>query len=208
MASLLVERLQAEGIRNPDVLEAIARVPRDKFVREDLRKWAHEDEALPIECGQTISQPYVVARMTELLLSAEAVHKVLEVGTGSGYQAAVLAQLVDEVYTVERIKTLLEKAEHRFEILGYDNIHTKHGDGYLGWPEHAPYDGIIVTAAPTEVPPALRKQLADNGRMVIPIGIPFGTQEIILLIRHGDDFEIERYDFVVFVPMVHGMSEE
>lgn len=204
----LEERLRSEGIRNEKVLQAIAKVPRDQFVREDLKSFAYEDEALPIECGQTISQPFVVARMTELLLSHGPMKKVLEVGTGSGYQAAVLAELVDEVYTIERIKKLYDQSKARFKSLHYKNIHTLHGDGYQGWPEHAPYDGIIVTAAATEVPRELQNQLADNGCLVIPVGVQFSTQELITITRKGKHFKKESYDYVVFVPMLHGTSED
>lgn len=206
----LALRLKAEGIRHPAVLAAIAAVPRHHFVREDLEDLAYHDEPLPIKCGQTISQPYVVARMTELLLgdAVEPMTRVLEIGTGSGYQAAVLSQLVDTVYTVERYESLYQEAKKRFQVLGYTNIHCLHGDGYLGWPEHAPYEGIIVTAGATEIPNALRQQLTDYGRLIIPVGVQFGSQELVLITRHGDQFEYQRFDPVVFVPLLHGLSKE
>lgn len=204
----LIGRLRMDGISDPRVLEAFAKVPRELFVREDLKDLAYEDEALPIDCGQTITQPYLVARMTELLLGGKKLKKVLEVGTGSGYQAAILAQLVDEVYTIERIQVLLDQAQHRFKLLGYHNIHTLYGDGYLGWVDHAPFDGIIVTAAASEIPYELRNQLVDSGRLVIPIGPQFGAQELCLVTRHQDQLEIQRHDFVVFVPMLHGKNNE
>lgn len=204
----LVEWLQRSGIENKAVLKAMLSVPRNHFVSEEMQRYAYEDEALPIECGQTISQPYVVARMTDLILKKEGTKKILEIGTGSGYQAAVLSQLVEEVYTVERYKTLLQQAERRFQELGYDNIHTLHADGSLGWEEHAPYEGIIVTAATPELPPALLEQLAEDGRMVIPIGSSFGIQQLYLITRHGDDFEKQPLDSVAFVPLLPGVADE
>ncbi len=205
----LVEWLRAEGIENEDVLDAMAAVPRDHFISEEMQRYAYEDEALPIECGQTISQPYVVARMTELILGKEKkLEKVLEIGTGSGYQAAILSQLVDDVYTVERYKTLLYQAKQRFEVLGYNNIHTLHADGFLGWDVYAPYDGIIVTAAAPELPDALLEQLADGGRMVIPVGLPYDMQRLYLITCHGDDFEKQSLDFVAFVPLLPGVMDE
>lgn len=205
---LLIEHLHAKGIRDHRVLEAMTKVPRELFVTEEYKKQAYENEALPIQCGQTISQPYVVARMTELLLSGNSLYKVLEVGTGSGYQAAILSQLVNEVYTIERHRLLLEQAEQRFSQLELTNIYSMHGDGYLGWPDRAPFDGIIVTAATPEIPSNLREQLKNGGRMVIPLGVPFETQEICLVTRHGSRFDVQLYDTVVFVPMVHGKADE
>lgn len=207
-SSTLIEQLKFEGIRNEAVLAAMARVPRHRFVRDEMQDFAYADEALPIECGQTISQPFVVARMTELLLGDQKLNSVLEVGTGSGYQAAILAQLVPNVYTIERYETLHEQAKKRFLTLGYTNIHCMHGDGYEGWPEKAPFDGIIVTAGATEVPDLLKEQLADGGRLVIPVGVQFGSQELLVITRHDDQFSVERYDPVVFVPLLHGVSKE
>ncbi len=204
----LVEWLKQTGIQNDAVLKAIADVPRDRFVSQEMQDVAFEDEALSIECGQTISQPYVVARMTELLLGDRPLKKVLEIGTGSGYQAAILSHLVDEVYTVERYKTLLQQATQRFETLGYDNIHTLHADGFLGWDVYAPFDGIIVTAAAPELPASLLEQLADGGRMVIPVGTPYETQQLFLITRQGDEFEKQALDPVIFVPMLPGVTDE
>lgn len=159
----LAEICASFGVKNKSVLNAVAATPRAQFVGSDQENFAHIDEALPIDCGQTISQPSLVARMTELMMGErEKVYKVLEVGTGSGYQAAILSRLADEVYTIERIKPLLEQAQSRFQQLSLNNINTLYGDGYLGWPEHAPYDGIIVTAAAPEVPEALMEQLSEG----------------------------------------------
>jgi protein-L-isoaspartate(D-aspartate) O-methyltransferase len=154
----LVERLRAHGIRNDQVLKAIMQVPRHEFVDEALSSRAYEDTALPISRGQTISQPWVVAKMTEALLEGGAMQKVLEIGTGSGYQAAVLAHLVPQVFSVERIKELLRIARRRFHALGLHNVHVRHADGHLGWPSQAPFDGIIVTAAATSIPMELLEQ--------------------------------------------------
>ncbi len=204
----LAHLLKTEGIHNKAVLRAIASVPRHLFVDEGFQSQAYHNEALPILGGQTISQPYVVARMTEILLGDGHLSNVLEVGTGSGYQAAILSHLVDEVYTIERIKLLYELATQRINQLDYANISILHGDGYLGWPEHAPYDGIIVTAAPPEVPKPLLEQLADGGRMIIPIGAQFQAQQLCLVTRHQDTFEKQFLDPVIFVPMLHDKSDE
>lgn len=203
----LIQWLQQAGIKNDAVLTAMAAVPRNEFVPEELKPYAYEDEALPIDCGQTISQPFVIARMTELIVENCPLNSVLEIGTGSGYQAAVLAQLFQDVYTVERIKTLLEDAQTRFEKLRYNNIHTKFADGYEGWESHAPYDAIIVTAAAPEIPQALMDQMADGGRMIIPVGIPNSGQRLQLVTRKGDDYDIETLDSVVFVPLLPGQKE-
>jgi protein-L-isoaspartate(D-aspartate) O-methyltransferase len=200
----LVRRLQEEGIRNVGVLEAIRDVPRHLFVDEALASRAYEDTALPIGFGQTISQPYIVALMTEALLGgATAPQKVLEVGTGSGYQAVVLARLVPKVYSVERNRNLLQRARQLFRELRIYNIQTDFSDGSWGWPAHGPYDGIVVTAAPLEVPKALLEQLADGGRMVIPVG-DRGAQELRLIVRQGDQFEESHLAWVSFVPLVPG----
>ena len=200
--------LKQQGIENQTVLDAISVVPREHFVSEEMQDYAYEDQALPIEGGQTISQPFVVARMTELILSDKQPNKVLEIGTGSGYQAAVLSQLFDEVYTIERYQTLLQQAEQRFEALDYKNIFTLHADGFLGWQEHAPYDGIIVTAAAPHMPAELLAQLADDGRMIIPIGAQYDLQRLVLVTRQGDDFQQVILDSVAFVPMLPGVAEE
>lgn len=198
----LVARLQAKGITNPDVLEAIRRVPRHLFIDEALSHRAYEDDALPIGSKQTISQPYIVARMTEAILRDGIPEKVLEIGTGSGYQAAILAQLVPRVFSVERIRTLLVEAKKLFRLLRLRNIIAKHADGTLGWPQSGPYDAIVVTAAPAEVPVELLEQLAPGGRMVIPVGTRF--QELLLITRTADGYEREVLNQVSFVPFVEG----
>lgn len=197
----LVQRLREEGVRDPKVLKAIQKTPRHIFVDEALSSRAYEDTALPIGFGQTLSQPYIVARMTESLLAGGPLQKVLEVGTGSGYQTAILANLAGLVYTVERIKPLLMQAQRRFNRLGITNIRLKCADGFWGWPACGPYQGILVTAAPMEVPQSLLKQLAIGGRMVIPVGAQ-GAQSLILVTRTSDDFEIETLERVSFVPLV------
>jgi protein-L-isoaspartate(D-aspartate) O-methyltransferase len=199
----LVQRLQEEGISNLQVLEVISRTPRHIFVDEALASRSYEDTALPIGHGQTISQPYVVARMTAALLESGPLNKVLEVGTGSGYQAAVIAPLAGQVYSVERILPLLEQARERIAVLQLRNVRLKHSDGSWGWPEFAPYDAIIATAAPEQVPEALLQQLAIGGRLVMPVGPP-GVQELVLLTRTEDGIERQVLDKVSFVPMLGG----
>lgn len=200
----LIARLREEGVRDERVLEVIRSTPRHIFVDEALASRAYEDTALPIGFGQTISQPYIVARMTEILLGGGPLHKVLEIGTGSGYQAAVLAQLVPEVYTVERITELLNAARSRFRELGMRNVRCKKADGSVGWSEHGPYDGIIATAAPAEVPQALIDQLAIGGRLVIPVGQLGGEQQLTLIVREQDGLRRETLETVSFVPMRSG----
>jgi protein-L-isoaspartate(D-aspartate) O-methyltransferase len=197
----LIQRLHEEGIGNPDVLKVMQETPRHIFVDEALSSRAYEDTALPIGFGQTLSQPYIVARMTESLLAGGPLQKVLEVGTGSGYQAAILARLVGLVYTVERIKPLLIQAQMRFNHLGITNIRTKCADGFGGWPACGPYQGILVTAAPTEVPKPLLKQLAMGGRMVIPVGVA-KAQFLVIVTRTSDGFEMKTLERVSFVPLV------
>lgn len=199
----LVQRLRAQGIRSEAVLEQIRNVPRHMFVDEALASRAYEDTALPIGLGQTISQPYVVARMTEALLDGFEGETVLEIGTGCGYQTAVLAPLVRKVYTVERIPELLRKTRQRLLDLDIYNVQFRPGDGWEGWPKYAPYDGIIVTAAADELPAKLLRQLAPGGRMVIPVGSP-GYQDLLLVTRRDDHFEQVSLDAVSFVPLVHG----
>jgi protein-L-isoaspartate(D-aspartate) O-methyltransferase len=206
-AALLAQKLQADGIRNSKVLEAIATTPRHHFVEMILAHKAYENTALPIGQGQTISQPYIVAKMTELLLDPLDTEswlpkKVLEIGTGSGYQTAILARLFDQVCTVERIKSLQFQAKRRLQQLDLHNVAMKHGDGWLGWPTKAPFDCIIVTAAPTQVPQELLNQLVDGGRLVIPVG----AQEQVLRVfqRHGDEFQSKDIEAVKFVPLVPG----
>lgn len=199
----LVARLRANGIRNEAVLERIRTVPRHLFVDEALASRAYEDTALPIGLGQTISQPWVVARMTEALLEHFSGETVLEIGTGCGYQTAVLAPLVRKIYTVERLRELLRKTRQRLRDLDIYNVQFRPGDGWEGWPKYAPYDGIIVTAAADELPEKLLAQLAPGGRMVIPVGPP-GLQELTIVTRRDDHYERESIDSVSFVPLVHG----
>ncbi len=199
----LVQRLQEEGIHNLQVLDVMRHTPRHIFVDEALASRAYEDTALPIGHGQTISQPYVVARMTAALLESGPLDRVLEVGTGSGYQAAIIAPLAGEVYSVERIRPLLEQARRRLAELQLRNVRLKHSDGSWGWPEFAPYDAIIATAAPEQVPEALLQQLAPGGRLVMPVG-PQGVQELVLLTRTAEGIERQVLDRVSFVPMLGG----
>lgn len=203
----LVQRLKDQGITDQKVLDVIRVTPRHLFLDEALSHRAYEDTALPIGHAQTISQPYIVALMTQILLSRGPLKRVLEIGTGSGYQAAVLAQLVDEVYSVERIKPLLIKARNLFRQLRLRNIVTAHSDGGVGWPENAPYDGIIATAAPEQVPDELLYQLAPNGLLVIPVGTG-EHQELRVISRMGDSqkFEEEVVERVRFVPLLGGTS--
>ena len=199
----LAERLAAQGIRSRQVLDRIRSVPRHLFVDEALASRAYEDTALPIGLGQTISQPYVVARMTEALLEGFTGERVLEIGTGCGYQTAVLAPLVKEVYTVERIPELLRKARQRLRDLDLYNVRFRLGDGWEGWRKYGPYDGILVAAAAPELPPRLLEQLAPGGRMIIPVG-PSGRQELSRVSREEDRYEHQSLGAVSFVPLVHG----
>lgn len=198
----LVERLSEEGIQRMEVLDAIANVPRHIFLDEALSHRAYEDTALPIGYQQTLSQPYVVARMTELLLAAGAT-RILELGTGSGYQAAILAYLGKEVYSIERIGGLHRQARDRIQRLGYRNVFLRLGDGSQGWPEAAPFDGMILTAAPGDVPAALYDQLADGGSIVAPLGRE--TQVLTVITRNGDEFERREIEPVRFVPVLGGV---
>ncbi|WP_373185989.1 protein-L-isoaspartate(D-aspartate) O-methyltransferase [Halopseudomonas sp.] len=198
----LLERLFEEGIRNLHVLETMRRTPRHLFVDEALSHRAYEDTALPIGHNQTLSQPYTVARMTELLLGGGPLDKVLEVGTGSGYQTAVLAQVVERVFTVERIYPLQERAKETLKAIDVRNVVFRHSDGNWGWPQYGPYDAILVTAAPAEVPVELLNQLADGGRMVIPVGQH--EQYLTLVIREGDEFIRQQVEPVNFVPLLAG----
>ncbi|MET0658829.1 MAG: protein-L-isoaspartate(D-aspartate) O-methyltransferase [Steroidobacteraceae bacterium] len=200
----LVQGLRAQGIRNEVVLEQIRNVPRHLFVDEALATRAYENTALPIGLGQTISQPYIVARMTEALLES-APRKVLEVGTGCGYQTAVLAPLVKVVYSIERIKALLDRAKLRTKELNIQNVHFRHGDGFKGWAGHAPYDAILLAAAPLEIPQPLLNQLAPGGRLIVPVG-PEGRQELQRITRRGDDFHRETLGLVSFVPLLKGLG--
>ncbi len=200
----LVQRLRQHGIRDDRVLRAIAATPRHEFVDEALSSRAYEDTALPIGQSQSISQPYIVARMTEALLDEGTPEKVLEVGTGSGYQAAILAQLVPQVFTVERIEELLKLARRRFHRLKLHNIYTRHADGHLGWPSQAPFDGIIVTAAATAIPLGLLEQLKVGALMVVPVERN-GTQKLLSIRRTTDGFDEEDLGAVIFVPMLEGL---
>ena len=199
----LVERLKQNGIRSNAVLEQIRNVPRHLFVDEALASRAYEDTALPIGLGQTISQPWVVARMTEALLDGFTGESVLEIGTGCGYQTAVLAPLVKKIYTVERIRELYLKARQRLRELDIYNVQFRPGDGWEGWPKYAPYDGILVAAAAPEVPQKLLEQLAPGGRLIVPVG-PAGRQDLIMVTRDNDHYEQVSLGAVSFVPLVKG----
>jgi protein-L-isoaspartate(D-aspartate) O-methyltransferase len=201
----LVARLREQGIVNPEVLERIRSVPRHVFVDEALASRAYEDTALPIGHGQTISQPYIVARMTQSLVEAGKPRKVLEVGTGCGYQTAVLAPLVTTLYSVERIAALQQRARKVLRDLRIGNVHMKHGDGFEGWAAYAPFDGIIVAAASYAVPPALVEQLADGGRLVIPVGTD-REQQLLRITRRGERLEKETLGPVTFVPLLQGLA--
>jgi len=198
---MIDEQLRSRGIRDERVLAAMGEVPRHLFVPPENQAAAYADTPLPIGHGQTISQPYIVGFMTEAL-QVEPSHKVLEIGTGSGYQAAILGKLAGEVYTIELVPDLAERARAALAEQGFDNVHVRAGDGYQGWPEHAPFDRIMVTAAPEEVPQALVDQLAPGGRMVVPVGPQFGDQELRILTKTPDGVMTERSLPVRFVPMI------
>ena len=200
----LVQRLRDKGIENEQVLEVMRSMPRHLFVDEALAQRAYEDDALPIGHGQTISQPFIVARMTEILLSRGIPDKVLEVGTGSGFQAAVLSRVVPQVYSVERIVALQIQARELFHKLNFNNITLKHTDGSWGWPQNGPYPAIIVTAAPEQVPEALLEQLAVGGIMIIPVGGQAGGQTLLQITRQADGYVEEKLDGVYFVPLLKG----
>jgi protein-L-isoaspartate(D-aspartate) O-methyltransferase len=205
MAFLL--NLRQRGIADPGVLRAMDEVPRDRFVREGQQSAAFADHALPIACGQTISQPYVVAYMTEQL-ALQSDHRVLEIGTGSGYQAAILSRLVRDVVSIERYRTLADSARERLRSLGYDNVEVRHGDGALGAPDKAPFDRIIVTAAVADVPSALIEQLAFGGMMILPLGPAEGEQSLAKITRSREGQSREVLLPVRFVPLVAGMARE
>jgi len=202
----LVEQLRAMGIKSDRVLEAIRSTPRHIFIDEALASRAYDNTALPIGYNQTISQPYIVARMTEVLLDNRVrLENVLEIGTGCGYQTVILSKFAKQVSTIERIDALLSKARERFYTLKCRNIRATNGDGSQGWPEHAPFDGILVTAAPVGVPPLLLEQLAENGRLVIPVG-KSGNQSLLLITRTENGYAEKKLDAVSFVPMVGGIG--
>jgi protein-L-isoaspartate(D-aspartate) O-methyltransferase len=196
-------QIRIRGISDPAVLRAMENVPRHRFIPPTCQYDAYGDHPLPIGHGQTISQPYIVALMTELLHLGPA-DRALEIGSGCGYQTAVLAEIAGEVFSVEIIPELAATAAQRLQELGYGNVHVRQGDGYEGWPEHAPYAGIIVTAAAPEVPASLVEQLADGGRLVIPVGTRLGGQDLLLLEKHGEQVSRRNYGGVLFVPLVRG----
>ncbi|MBW1737621.1 MAG: protein-L-isoaspartate(D-aspartate) O-methyltransferase, partial [Deltaproteobacteria bacterium] len=200
---MVKQQIMARGVEEPRVLEAMRKVPRHLFVPEKYRAFSYRDHPLPIGQGQTISQPYIVAFMTEAL-DLKPDEKVLEIGTGSGYQAAILAELVKEVYTIEIVEKLGKRAQRTLEILGYKNIHVKIGDGYKGWPEKAPFDAVIVTCAPERIPEALVQQLNDGGRMIIPVGKAGAIQELVRAVKKKGKLKTNEVMRVRFVPMVKG----
>ena len=196
---MVKEQIITRGVTDQPTLRAMRKVPRHLFVPEEYRNEAYDDNPLPIGYGQTISQPYIVAYMTEVSKPAPE-KKVLEIGTGSGYQAAVLAEIVDKVYTIEIVPELARESAERLKKMGYTNITGKFGDGYKGWPEHAPFDIIVVTAAPEQIPQPLIDQLSENGRLVIPVGAASAVQELILIEKKNGNIEKKRLTFVRFVP--------
>jgi len=204
---MVSQQLRARGIENPRVLDAMGRVPRHEFVPPAVRGWAYRDSPLPIGHGQTISQPYIVALMTDLL-EVQPEHRVLEIGTGSGYQTAVLSRLCDTVYSMDLIPALSDAAAARLRRLGHANVQTRAGNGYLGWPEHAPYDGIIVTAAAPHIPTPLIDQLRSGGRLVIPVGLPYSPQQLIVLTKDAQgETQVREVLGVAFVPLVDTRRE-
>ncbi|MFN3164265.1 MAG: protein-L-isoaspartate(D-aspartate) O-methyltransferase [Pseudohongiellaceae bacterium] len=203
----LLGRLMDQGIESMQVLDVIRSTPRHIFLDEALSHRAYEDVALPIGHNQTISQPYIVARMTEAIITSGSTDKVLEVGTGCGYQTAVIARLAGEVYSVERIKPLLDRARQNLKKLRLRNVSLKHSDGSLGWPERGPFDAIMTTAAPQQIPDELLAQLADGGRLVIPVG-GNDHQELKLITRIGNEFESQTLDLVRFVPLLRGQVQQ
>jgi protein-L-isoaspartate(D-aspartate) O-methyltransferase len=198
-ARMVADQIRARGVRDPRVLSAVTRVPRELFLPEAKRGEAYEDRPVPIGFGQTISQPYIVAYMTEAL-KVEPSHRVLEIGTGCGYQTAVLAELSLEIYSIELIDVLAERARRTLDGLGYTNVQVRAGDGHAGWPEQAPFDRILAAAAPPDIPPALIEQLVDGGILVIPVGT--GDQELRVLQKHGGRVELLSTLPVRFVPMI------
>ena len=202
----MVKRLIEAGIGDAGVLQVLRQVPRHLFVDDMLQTRAYEDVSLPIGEGQTISRPWAVARMTEILMEEGPVQRVLEVGTGSGYQGAVLSRLVDTVFTVERIRVLHERARVKFRALDYRNIHARHSDGGWGWASQGPFDGIVVTAAPSSVPEPLLDQLAVGGRLICPVGEQDGRQSLTVVTRERSGFHSRTESDVRFVPFLSGKS--
>jgi len=196
---MVEQQIEQRGVRDTATIRSMLAVPRHLFVPLSSRKSAYEDRPLSIGYGQTISQPYIVAYMTEAI-NPSSCKKVLEIGTGSGYQAAVLAEIVDKVYTIEIVKELGERAKKTLKELNYDNVFVKIGDGYIGWEEHAPYDAIVVTAAPDKIPPPLIKQLKDGGKMIIPVGSPYNIQHLTLVEKSNGKIKSKRKLPVRFVP--------
>ncbi len=199
--AMIQNDIKGRGVKDKKVLDAMARIPRHLFVEERLRERAYADYPLPIGDGQTISQPYVVALMTEALRLRPG-DRVLEIGTGSGYQAAVLAEIVKDVYTIEIRKSLADMAEKRFRELGYKNVKVKYADGYLGWEEYAPFDAIIITASANHIPPPLIRQIKEGGRLIIPLGNTVYYQTLTLLTKKKGDLDVEQMGSVAFVPMI------
>jgi len=199
-ASMVAKQIVGRGVKNPKVISAMTAVPRHRFIPESLQAQAYADYPLPIGEGQTISQPYIVALMTEWL-ELKSIDRVLEVGTGSGYQAAILSKIADAVYTIEIKKMLYQHATEVLQSIGYAGIHTRHGDGYFGWKEAAPFDAIVITAAVDHIPPPLLAQLNDGGRLILPLGNPFHYQNLTLVTKKGDDYTVKQITGVLFVPM-------
>ncbi|MGV8828429.1 MAG: protein-L-isoaspartate(D-aspartate) O-methyltransferase [Breznakibacter sp.] len=206
MASMLRDQIEGRGITHRETIRAMRVVERHRLIPQDQVINAYKDGPLPIGYGQTISQPYIVAYMTQAINPKKG-HKILEIGTGSGYQAAVLAEIVDQVYSVEIIKPLGERAKRDLDLLGYKNIHIKIGDGYYGWEEFAPYDAIVVTAASEFVPPPLLAQLKDGGKMIIPVGSSFITQQLVLVEKRGDRISTRDLLPVRFVPFTRAAND-
>ena len=192
-------QIRNRGVTNPEVLNAMKKVPRHQFIPKEYQDEAYNDYPLPIGYGQTISQPFIVAYMSEAV-RPNSKKKALEIGTGSGYQAAVLAEIVDKVYTIEIVPELARESADRLKNMGYDNVICKYGDGYQGWPDYAPFDIIVVTAAPEKIPQPLIDQLAEGGRLIIPVGPANAVQELVLVIKRNGKTETRRLSFVRFVP--------
>lgn len=205
--NMVENQIRRRGVTDRRVLEAMAEIPRHYFVPRRMAGRAYYDHPLPIGLGQTISQPYIVALMTESL-KLKGDERVLEIGTGSGYQAAVLARMAREVYTVEIKQQLHERAERLLKALNVKNVETRHGDGYFGWPEAAPFDCIMITAAVDHVPPPLLKQLKDRGRLILPLGNPFSYQNLSLVFKKDDDYTLQQITGVLFVPMTGRALDE